>query len=73
MFKTIKRIYNNIKWAIFNHPPIGLIDTGEYKPCKYCGRTAEAGGLSTWTFMGYFTICCECMEKVFDAALIKEK
>ena len=62
-------IWKNIKWAIFNHPPIGIRATkkGEEVPCDYCGTKKE----SLWHEIGYFCICAKCRKKVFDFVLKK--
>ncbi len=61
------RIWKNIKWAIFNHPPTALTDGKDNPPCSYC--KANKG---TWNFEN-FCICYDCMKKAFDKSLSKEE
>lgn len=70
MFSTIRRISRNIKWAIFNRPPVGLTEMEGDKPCSYCGSTS--GGL--WHDSSTdITICMFCKKKVYDHVLLEEE
>jgi hypothetical protein len=65
--KIIKRWIKNIKW-LFNHPPIGITDTGERLICDYCGKLSY----DYISFSNHYmikTICWECILKVFDKSL----
>jgi hypothetical protein len=65
--KTIKRIFNNLKWLL-NHPPTGYVNgVPEGSKCKYCGRTDF---LFSWVGFCY---CKFCLEKCMDKSLSKIK
>ena len=65
---TLKKIIENIKWAIFNNPPIGITEGRGDAKCGYCG-----GGEGIWNQIGVYAICADCRKKVYDAILKKEK
>ncbi len=57
----MKRIWDNIKFFIFNHPA----QIGNNPPaCKYCGSETN-----TRRQMGEFCACGVCEKKVFDKIL----
>ncbi len=67
----LKRIIKNIKWSIFNHPPISF---ESFKPderqCEFCKSHILLYSYGTINF----TICQNCMAKAFRKILkIKNK
>ena len=67
--KTIKRIWENLKW-LFNHPPINYTVVQNPKPCTYCNKIPTVGGTvyGTPTLM---VLCHECLKKAMDKVLLE--
>jgi hypothetical protein len=66
--KTIKRIWNNIKWLL-NRPPTGITSGPGDLSCDYCGRINLDGKNPLWGVEGIYCICESCRKKVFDSIL----
>jgi len=58
----IRRIWRNIKWAIFNHPPTSITRIDKTIICDYCNTDKHP----TWTVAGYFTVCYKCLKECLD-------
>ncbi len=66
--KTIKRIFKNIRWAIFGHPPTGTAAATESRKCDYCACTE---GWSHYPGTG-MTLCYGCMKRMADKVLAEK-
>lgn len=58
----MKKIIKNIRWAIFNDPPVSITRTTKYTSCSYCE------GKANWVFPD-FAICYRCLKKALGEVL----
>lgn len=65
MMRTIKRIFNNLKW-VFNHPPTHItVEEPAVSTCDYCGIT---GNVYCFHWVPLY-VCPKCFKKALDAVL----
>ena len=67
---TIRRIFKNIKWAIFNHPPTtqcGFREDEIVPPCDYCNTNNHP---VTKYASANLVLCSGCLKKIADSVLL---